>query len=205
MHDKFNSFIYSDLNCFSDASTFLSISFFIITSLSISVILIHFSETYCSFVWFINWQTWLKKYGKSISFGIISTVLFILSVSNSCNSFFVVSSYFSSFLLFIFLFLVFLLIFHVSQLLFLCFFVSFGFSIFLGFDIFIYVKKIVNFFLWFTYLVIWRFSILVHISLLLNKKLTARNSIQIKIGAMINVNVKAKIRENIMCAKRLKS
>ena len=160
MHDKFNSFIYSDLNCFSDASTFLSISFFIITSLSISVILIHFSETYCSFVWFINWQTWLKKYGKSISFGIISTALFILSVSNSCNSFFVVSSYFSSFLLFIFLFLVFLLIFHVSQLLFLCFFVSFGFSIFLGFDIFICVKKIVNFFydlhiLWFGDFLFW--------------------------------------------------
>ena len=114
LHDKFNSFIYLDLNCFLHASTFASISFFIITSLSISVILIHFSETYFSFAWFINWQTWFKKYGKCISFGIISTALFIFSVSNSCNSFFVVSSYFSSFLLFIFLFLVFLLIFSIS-------------------------------------------------------------------------------------------
>ena len=70
--------MYSDLNCFSLASIFSFVSFFIITSLSISIILIYFSETSFSFAWFFNLQKHPKKYGKSISFGIIAIISFIL-------------------------------------------------------------------------------------------------------------------------------
>ena len=54
-----------------------------------------------SFAWFINWQTFLKKYGKSSSFGTMAIVSFVFSIPNSSNSFFVVSSSFSYFISFI--------------------------------------------------------------------------------------------------------
>ena len=47
--------------------------FFVIPSFSISVILIHFSETFyfLPFVYLINGKTYYKIFGKSISLGII--------------------------------------------------------------------------------------------------------------------------------------
>ena len=56
-----------DVNCFSNASTFSSISLFIITSLDISDVLIHFSETVISVACFIKCLTFSKKCGQSIS------------------------------------------------------------------------------------------------------------------------------------------
>ena len=81
--------MYLDLNCFSYASTFSSISFFVITSLSITVILTHFSVILFSFACFINKLRYLKKYGKSIIFEIIDNLfvrLAILSFSIFCFS-----------------------------------------------------------------------------------------------------------------------
>ena len=48
------NFMYLDSNCFSYALTFSSISFFIVTSLIIIVILMHFSETSFPLACFVN-------------------------------------------------------------------------------------------------------------------------------------------------------
>ena len=81
--------MYLDLNCFAYASIFSSISSFIILSLSIFVILIHFSETFffCLFYQFFN-----------ISFGIIDDLFVKLAISIfSRFSFAVLFRVFSSF------------------------------------------------------------------------------------------------------------
>ena len=83
-----------------------------------------------------------KKYGESISFGIIANVSFIFSISNSSNSFFVfvVSSSFSSFILFILSISSFSITFSCLFITVFRFFISFGFSISYGFGIFVYAK-----------------------------------------------------------------
>ena len=89
--------------------------FFIITSLNISVIRVHFLDTFFYFAYFINKLTYLKKYGKSIYFGI--TICWLNR------------------LLFLFLFLVFRFLFFLFFLVLLIFFIC-RFSSFFGFSIF---------------------------------------------------------------------
>ena len=118
--------MYSDLNCFSYVSTFSYSSFFIIASLKI------FSF---SLACFIVWQTYLKRYDKSISFEIIAIASFIFSISNSSNSSFVVSSSISYIALFVL---------SISSSSVTCFCLSITvskFSISLGFAIFICWEK----------------------------------------------------------------
>ena len=89
-----------------------------------------------SFAWLINWRACLKKYSKSIPIGIIDIAAFIFSISNSSNYFFVVSSSFSPFILFIL---------SISSFSITFWFLSIivpTFSICFGFETFIYVKKL---------------------------------------------------------------
>ena len=113
----------------------------VITSWRIFVILIHFWETPFSFACFIKWQTCLRKCGKSISFKIIAVVSFIFSIFNSSNSFFVISSPFSSFILFIYSISSFSITFSCLYIPVSRFSISFGFSTPFGIDILIYVEK----------------------------------------------------------------
>ena len=132
--------MYLDLNCFAYASIFSSISSFIILSLSIFVILIHFSETFffCLFYQFFN-----------ISFGIIDDLFVKLAISISYSisifsrfSFAVLFRVFSSFSFSISVFSSYFIfpIFSYSCL-------SISFIISLGFDILICWRKKKIFFL----------------------------------------------------------
>ena len=81
--------MYFDLNCFSYALTFLSISFFITKSLIIFVIITHFPETF-SFPCFVRWQTYLKNVISTLScyFFIRCTFSYLsIIVSRFSNSF----------------------------------------------------------------------------------------------------------------------
>ena len=55
--------------------------FIIITSLSISIVLIHFSKTLSSFSCFLTSLTFSKKCGNSISFKIINILLVKLAIA----------------------------------------------------------------------------------------------------------------------------
>ena len=105
---------------------FYQFLFFIITSLSISVILIHFSGTFFSFACFINCLTFSKKCGKSVFCEIIENSRFTLPILfRFYKSFsFSTSRFSSSFILSIFS----------SSCL------SISSMISLGFEIFLYVK-----------------------------------------------------------------
>ena len=91
--------MYLDLNCFSYESTFSSISYFIIASLSISTILTHFSENFFRLLVLLIDKHVFKSLFKSISLKIITIVSFIFFFFQLFQSFFVVSSYYSSFIL----------------------------------------------------------------------------------------------------------
>ena len=107
--------------------------FFIILSLSISVILIHFSETSFSFTCFINWQAYLENMVKLL-FHLFFQLLVLLIL-------FVASSSFSHFILFILSICSFSIAFLCLSITISRFFISFRFSISLWLDIFIYVEK----------------------------------------------------------------
>ena len=121
--------------------------FFIITSLNISVILIHFSETSFSFACFINCLTFSVKYGRSILFGIIDNLfvrLAIVSFSISCSSISIIFRFplairFRFFNSFSFSISVFSSYFILS--IFSSFCLSISFIISFGFDIFTCVEK----------------------------------------------------------------
>ena len=121
----------------------------------------HFSETFFSFACFINWQTYLKKYGKSIYFEIMnnSCVVLAISLAISISSFSFINSHFisnfwfpsfsNSFILFIFIFSIFskfsfgvfsILVFLV---LFLVFLVLLAFLFRLGLIVLYVLKKMV--------------------------------------------------------------
>ena len=109
------SFINSSALCIYFINFFIHFFFIIITSLNISVIRIHFLDAFFYFAYFINKLTYLKKYGKSIYFGITICLL--------------------NRLLFLFLFLVFLFLFFLFFLVLLVFLIC-RFSSFFGFSIF---------------------------------------------------------------------
>ena len=135
--------MYLDLNCFSYESTFSSVSYFIIASLSISTILTHFSENFFRLLVLLIDKHVLKSLLKSISLQIITIVSFTFFFFQLLQSFFVVSSQYSSFIL-IFLSISIssfstnfsYLSVTISRLS-----ISFRFFISLGFEIFICSKK----------------------------------------------------------------
>ena len=127
--------MYLHLNCFLYASTFLSISFFIITSLSISV------------ACFSNSLTFSRKCDKSISFETKDSLFIklpIASFSISCSTISILSRFslaipfrfFSSFSFSISRFSIFFFLSIFSS-----FYLSISFITSLGFDIFVCVKK----------------------------------------------------------------